>query len=383
MSRVAPLLLLVLGLLLPSVASAIDPVAPAGASAYGTVIVLKDKRAGFFEDVRKVSREVTYVRDGTERPVTPNMALYEGDALRTAAGACVVETPGGWRVEIGERSQVRLERSIIQRLGEVYYQVSGAFSVTVDDVELLVEGTGFKVRRDVPGNGEVLVAEGGVRYRIPNIPGEKVAAGHAMEFTQEAAGALRRVEGGELEALRAWRAERFEPSVSVGLRRNRAMIRVEGGLTFFDGLQSWGRGGVAARVRALGPLWLGGGIGVMGRKAADVPTAPVLLALPIHLGARFVADLPRSFFLSGGLDFTLLVGGRCSDQTTCQRVTGVEPGGRLAAGVGMLLSRRVGLDVEFSGGVARFVLPPTDPSVPPTSVVAPQLHLSVGFFIRL
>jgi hypothetical protein len=381
-TRAVAALGVVLAMMLPAVAQAIDPL-PLGTPVYGTVTVLKDRRAGFFEDVQTISREVTYVRDGVERPLTPEMTLYEGDAIRTAAGTCVVETPAGWRVEIGEASQVRLERSVIQRLGEVFYQVMGSFSVQVGDVELLVEGTGFKVTRDLPGNGELIVVEGGVRYRIPNLPGEKVAAGYAFEFTQEAAGTLRGLDPGELDALRAWRAERFEPGGAVGLRRNRVLIRIEGGLTFFDRLQGWGRGGVQARVRAYGPLWIGGGVGVMARLATELPTVPVLLAIPAHVGARFTADLPRSFFITGGVDFTLLVGGQCSDQLTCSRITVVEPGGRVVAGVGLLLSRRVGLDLEFGGGIARFVLPPVDSSIAPTAIVAPQLHLSLGVFIRL
>lgn len=383
MNRALLLLALVGSLLLPQAAQAIDPLPPAGTPEYGTIVVLKDKRAGFFEDVKKASVEVTFVRDGVERPVTAQMTVYEGDAIRTAQGACVVETPAGWRVEIGERSQVRLERSVIQRLGEVFYQVSGAFSVTVDDVELLVEGTGFKVTRDIPGNGELVVAEGGVRYRIPSVPGERVKAGHAFEFTQTKAGALRTLEGGDLESLRAWRAERFEPTVAIGLRRNRGLIRLGGGLTFFDGLQAWGQAGVTGRARAYGPLWIGGGAGFMLRRAGSVPGSPMLLAIPVHLGARFLADLPRAFFISGGIDFTILVGERCSNTQDCERVTDVEPGGRLAAGIGLLMSQRVGLDLEFSGGVSRFRLPTAAPGGPPTAIVVPQLQLNLGVFVRL
>ncbi len=374
--------LLAILLLAPAPASALDPAPPAGAAPYGTVVVLKDRRAGFFEDVRKVSREVSYVRDGVERPLTPGFALYEGDAIRTADGTAVVETPAGWRVEVGERSQVRLERSVLQRLGEVFYKVSGAFSVKVDDVELLVEGTAFKVTRDLPGNGELLVAEGGVRYRIPAIPGEKVAAGHELSFTQTSPGELRSVTADDLAALAAWRAARFEPGGAVGWRRNRVQLRIGGGLTFFDGLKGWGRGGITARVRAYGPLWVGGGVDLMGRRADEVLGAPVLLGLPAHVGARFVADLPRAFFVSGGIDFTLLVGGRCADQTDCERVTTAEPGGRLTIAGGLRLTPLLALDVEFSGGVARFLLPPVTADEAPVAVVEPQLHLTLGLSFR-
>ena len=140
---------------------------PAG-PVFGQVVVLKDKSAGYFEDVRKVSQQVTWVRGGVEQPLERNTTLRRGDAVRTADGTCVIETPAGWRVEIGERSQVVLEETVLQRLGEVFFLVQGLFSVQVNEVELLVEGTGFKVDANSSGTGTLSVTEGAVRIRAPS-----------------------------------------------------------------------------------------------------------------------------------------------------------------------------------------------------------------------
>lgn len=375
------LLLLVAAIMLPTPAAAIDP-APPTTPVYGTIVVLKDRRAGFCEDVRRVSREVTYVRDGTERAATPGLVLYEGDAIRTAAGSCAVETPEGWRVEIGEASQVRLGKTVLQRLGSVFYKVRGAFTVQVDDVQLLVEGTAFRVDRDLAGTGELLVPEGSVKLSGTETE-ERVAEGHILSFTQAGPDALRSFTGEDLVALEAWRAERFEPSTVAGLRRNRALIRFGGGVAWLDGLNSWGGGFIEGRVRAYGAMWLVGGVGVLARPVDETNAANTALVLPVHVGARFVADLPRSLFIGGGIDFEVLLGSRCEEQTSCVRIFAAEPGALLTASGGLLVSRHFGFDIEFRGGLLRRVLPAPDPSLPPTSVVDPRFDLAVGFFVRL
>ncbi len=374
-------LLFAVALLVPTPAAAIDPV-PSSRPVYGTIVVLKDRRAGFFEDVRKISKEVTWVRDGAERPAVPGLVLHEGDAIRTAAGSCVVETPEGWRIEIGEGSQVRLGKTVLQRLGEVFYKVRGAFTVEVDDVQLLVEGTAFKVDRDLPGNGEVTMTEGNLRLKGGDAE-ERVVAGHALTFSQSGPADLRSLKGEDIAALEAWRAERFEPSVVAGLRRNRVLVRAGGGVAWLDGLNSWGGGFVEGRVRAYGALWLVGGVGVLARPVDESGAANTAVVLPIHVGARLFADLPASLFIGGGIDFELMLGSRCADQLNCGRIFAANPGGVLAATVGMLLSRRVGFDLEFRGGLLRRVLPPVDPSLPATGVVDPRFDLAVGFFVRL
>lgn len=382
MRTIIPLAIAVVVLALAGAAQAIDPVPPA-TPAFGRVEILKDRRAGALEDVRKESSQVSYVRGGSERPMRPGLALHEGDAIRTADGVCVVVSDGGLRVEIGERSQVRLERGVLQRLGEVYYQAPGDLSVRADDVELATAGAGFKLVRDLAGAGQVVVREGEVRVRTPG--GESlVEPGSLGSFDQEAAGEVRVASKLELEAIDAWRAARFRPGPAESpTRRDQALIRLEGGVSWFEDLEGWGRGGLEGHIRLHGPLWMATGAAFAGRRGWELEDSPNVFAVPIHLGLRLTGDLPRSFFISGGADFQLVVMGQCDDQTTCTRRTVAHPGGRLLIGGGLLLSRRFGLDLEFSGGVLRRQIPPVLQGGEATDVVDPQFHLSVGFFLRI
>lgn len=367
------LLVLLAALLLPSLAAA-------QANPYGTIVVLKDRRAGFLEDVRKLSQQVSVVRGGQEEPAGPGMVLYPGDALRTAEGTVVVETPAGHRIEVAERSQVRLQPSILQRLGEVYYAVQGAFRVDVGDVQLLVEGTEFKVANGLNGAGNLAVTEGNVTAVAP-AGREPAAAATTLEFDQKAAAPARAMTPEELAAIAGWRAERFEPNPIAGLRRNRMQIRLEGGLSRADEF-TWGRVGLNARLRTVGPLWVDAGASVLLRDADELLAYDTAIALPVHIGARLIADLPGTAFLGGGADFTMLVGEHCVDAPTCQRELTAEPGVRLSILGGVLLGRHFGADLEFGGGVTRRRFPPITGEGDFVDVPDPQLRFSVGVFVR-
>ncbi len=365
--------LLVLALLLPRPALA-------DAAPYGTIIVLKDRQAGFLEDVRKLSREVSVVRAGAEQPAAPGMVLLPGDAIRTAEGTCVIETPAGFRIEVAERSQLRLQPTILQRLGEVFYAVQGAFEVEVGEVQLLVEGTAFKVANGLDGAGNLAVTEGTVKAAAPGGV-EPAPAPSTLDFTQDAAGQARAMTPEELAAIEAWRAERFETNPIAGLQRNRIQIRIEGGLSRLDEF-SWGRFGLTARVRTIGPLWVDLGGSVALRDADELAAYDTALALPVHLGARLIADLPGAAFLGGGADLTMLVGEHCVDAPNCMREVTAEPGVRLSILGGFLLGRNFGLDVEFGGGVSRRRFPSIDGVADPIESPDPQLRFAVGAFVR-
>jgi hypothetical protein len=368
---------------------------PAEGPVYGSVVVLKDRRAGFLEDVKpgRPSQELSLVRAGGEIPLVAGQTVYEGDAIRSALGTCVVVTPAGWRIEIGERSQVRLEKGVLQRLGEVFYEVRGQFTVRADAVQLLVEGTAFKVSRDIPGNGELAVLDGRVRMDLAGgggsapgatatLPDGATEAGQARPFTQAAAGEARVLSQVELEEIAAWRAEAFLPAVAAGTRRDRVHVRFSGGISRFDDV-GWGRFGLSGRVRLSGPAWLELGADAAVRAVDGVEGVRTAFALPAHLGARFLAELPRSFFISGGGDFTLFLGQRCADASSCRRVFAAQPGGRIALGAGTLIGRRLGLDIEVSGGLLRRTLPPLPGLADELSIPDLQLHLAVGLFGRL
>lgn len=372
----------ILILALAGPAAAIEP-APPSSPLIGELEILKDRRAGTFEDVETQSQQVSYVRDGSERPAMPGMALHEGDAIRTTDGVCLLATSEGTRIQVGERSQVRLERGILQRLGRVHYVVAGTLSVRVGELELSATAADFEVQSSPQGAGRLLVRRGEVQLGTGG-DALAVAAGTMVAFTAEGPAEPEPTIALELTAVEAWRAERFEigppepPS-----QRERARIRLEGGVSWFEELQGWGRGGLEGRVRLGGPVWISTGAAFAGRRAWELEEAENVFAVPIHLGLRLSGDLPSSFFITGGADFQLVVMGRCDDQTTCSRQTVAEPGGRLLIGAGLLLSRRFGLDLEFSGGVLRRQIPPVVEGGEPTDVVDPQFHLGIGFFLRL
>lgn len=367
------LALVAAALLLPGIAAA-------QGTPYGTVVVLKDRRAGFLDDVRSRSQQVVIVRSGQEVPATPDMPVFAGDAVRTAEGTCVVQTPEGHRVEVGERSQVKLGPTILQRLGDVFYQVQGAFRVDVAEVQLLVEGTGFRVTSGIQGGGTLGVVEGTVRAR--GAGDEVAAAPSTLTFTRDAPGPARALTPEEIAAIAAWRAERFvEQPVASGTRRNRLQLRLGGGLGRLDEF-TWGQFGLAARIRLAGPLWVHLGADLLIRTTDELAGFETAFALPVHTGLRILGDLPRGAFLGGGADLELLVGAQCVDAPTCRRETTVEPGvlGSLVGGV--LVGRHVGFDAEFAGGIVRrqFVADGEDGEA--LVVPDPRVQFTLGIFGR-
>ncbi len=359
--------------------------APSGAAAqgnpFGTIAVLKDRQAGSLEDVRRLSREVSVVRAGAEEPAAPGMALYPGDAIRTSEGTCVVGTADGGRIEIGERSQVRLQPTLLQRLGEIHYLPAGALELQVGEAQLSAVGGGFKLTSGLDGSGTLVVVEGSVRVAGPG--GEQVVDAPAVvQLVGGGLGAVGPLPPEEAAAITSWRAERFEPGRVAGLRRDRVHVRLEGGLSRLDEF-SWGRVGLTVRARPVGPLWIDVGASVAVRPTDELIGYETAIALPVHAGARLIADLPGAAFLGGGADFTLLVGDHCVDAPTCRRELTAEPGVRLSLLGGLLIGRRVGVDLEIGGGVVRRRFPSLLPGGEPIAVPDPQVRVAVGVFVRL
>ena len=348
---------------------------------YGQVIVLKDKSAGYYEDVRHKSLQVTLVRGGVESSMATGVTLHRGDTVRTREGTCVIKTPSGWTVEVAERSEVVLEPSLVQRIGEVFFAVQGFFSVRVNEVELLVEGTAFKVDSTADGNGTLLVSEGVVRIRGPSGRNALVSAGEQRGFDPTGPlGSTVLVTAAQRAVLDAWRAERFAHFGIGGTRRDQAHVRLRGGVSFLEG-SSWGRVGLALDFRTAGPVWLGVGASLIGHELAGDEGVDQVVAVPVHAGVRLVFDLPRAFFVGAGAHFDLLFGQRCLDLVDCNRGLTAEPGAALSFAVGHLLSRRFGFDFEVLGGVGRRTLPTLTSD--PEYRFGPRIHISMGLFLRL
>jgi hypothetical protein len=367
-------------LLLADAALAIEPGPPA-TPRVGELELLRDRRAGFFEEVRKSSAEVSWVRDGSERAALPGLALHQGDAIRTADGVCAV-AGDGLRIEVGPRSQLRFDEVVLQRFGDVTYEAVGAVTVDLGAIRLEASAARVAVHRAIAGEGEVVVLSGSARLVGPG-GAVQIEAGGSSTFTQEAIEPPQPLGQAELEALDVERERLFgERESATPARRDRVIVRLEGGVSWFDQLRGWGRGGLELRVRPAGPLWLVLGASATGRGVDETVEAETAWALPTHLGFRLMADLPASFFIAGGADFQLLVATWYAGDAAGSSDVTVQPGGRLAISGGMFLSRHFGFDLEFSGGVLRKVLPAPSATTTATVVVDPQFHLSIGIFAR-
>lgn len=111
--------------------------------------------------------------------------LEYGDVINTDnARVEIIWTEGedAEQIYVWEHAKVTLtgERSVIQEIGELYYQLRDAFSIQYGTVETMVDGTAFKVSG--PNPVEVGVTEGVVRVR----EGEKEQTVKAGQFVSVA-----------------------------------------------------------------------------------------------------------------------------------------------------------------------------------------------------
>jgi hypothetical protein len=370
LTRVFPATLAVL-LAFPASASAED--------AYGTLTLVQEWRAGFLEEVGKASGQVVVERDGETLAAERGMTVHHGDILVTARGSCVVGTAEGWQVTVGENSRVEVRTTWAQRLGTVIYRVRETFAVRVERVEVLVEGTVFRITWDGVA-GEVAVTEGAVRVRGEGDVETVVRAGERAPFTATAPG--------ESETLAAdARSELVDQERLLGTpnggspsRAGRFRIGVGGGVAAAQD-RTWGTARLRARIRLAGPLWTSVSGGLMLR-----PLAPeedrVTLAFPLVYGLRVAADLPGGAVgaLGGSLD--VLLGERCIEPVDCERVVVAEPGGTLDLGVGWHIGRWLAVSVEGRFGASLRHEYGDTFQLEPDRVVSPRLGLAVWLEVR-
>ena len=358
----------------------VDEPAPLGL-AFGTIEVLRDRTGGALTIVRKHAREVEVVRNGTPIPATPGMALQLGDAVRCGTGIAGIVTPDGTRIEIGERSQVRIDAGqLTQRLGDVLVETAGSLAVLVGASRIEIDGGATRVTSSLKLQGLVQTLTGTARV-IEGDAERALSGGQATDVGTDNA-EVRSLSQTEVDALSEPR-ERFElPEAQPLATPDRAHILLAGGISHLD-TSDWGQVDLSARIRLGGPVWLSAGAGLIVRPAEELPGWNTVLALPVRAGVRFVAPLPRSVFLHGGVDFSLLIGERCTSLDGCPRQLSAEPGGLVALGAGVHLHKRLGLQLELGGGLYRRRLPPPGPGL--SEVVFPefQFHGLVGLFVRI
>ncbi len=379
--RAASALLLVA--LLPSPRAQADevpvaaPTAPAEAAPpFGRVEVVRDRRAGLLERVTRVSSQVTIVRAGQELPISPGALLAPGDALRTDLGTVLVERQDDVRLWLGERSQVRLEGDLLFRLGELAWDAAGPLRIVGEGFVVEVSGGRGRLRWYRGQGGEIVIHAGEVTW----VQGDRrvlLGAGNGLSLSSEG-GSVPLVPSPEsataLDAVFAAPPPGGEPVRDPG----RLVLRVGGGIALAAGA-AWMHPAIDLRIRLGGPLWMGGGAGLLVRSVDDVPGAQAAFVLPVQGGVRLHAELPRSIVIRGGVDGMALLGARCIDWNPCARRTAAEPGVRLGLGLGLWMAPRIGLEVDLTFGLHRRTLPPypgtTDPIVEP----APWFSLQVGF----
>ena len=372
MKRVVFLGLVGLLLALPLSAAAGDP--------YGSLTLVQERRAGFLEEVRKARGQVVVER-GDERLVAERgMAIEEGDVLVTERGACVVTTPEGWRVTVGEDSRVEVRSTWTQRLGTAIYRVRSSFGVRVERVEVLVEGTVFRVTWD--GElGEVAVTEGAVRVRGEGDTEAVVRAGERATFTAEAAGGTELLGAADRSALAAQERQLGSPNGGFRSRGKRLRIGLGGGVAAAQE-RTWGSAQLRARVRLAGPLWLGAGGGLLLRRLGPEDER-LTVAIPVVFGLQGVADLPGGAALSVGGSLDLLVGERCSEPIECERVLAAEPGGTVDVGLGVQLGKHLAISAEARLGAGLRHEYGAAFQLSPDAVVAPRLEVAAWLEVLL
>jgi len=372
MMRALPAMLLMVLLAVPAVALGGEP--------YGTLSLVQERRAGFLEEVGGPSAEVALERDGQRIPAERGLEVQEGDVLVTERGSCVVTTPEGWSVTVGEASRLEVQTTWVQRLGTAIYRVQSSFGVRVERVEVLVEGTVFRVTWDGE-TGEVAVTEGVVRVRGAGGIEAVVGAGERTTFTSAAPVGTEPLTSSDRQALAREGRLLGEPNGGFRSRADRLRVGLGGGVVTAQD-RTWGTAQVRARVRFAGPLWATAAGGVTMRPLNPTDRR-LTLAFPLAFGVHGTADLPGGATATLGGSFDLFLGERCIEPVACERVLAAEPGGTVDVGAGLHLGRRLSLAVEgrFGAGLRREYGPVFQPS--PDATTAPRIDLNVWLEVRL
>ena len=358
-----------------------QPVLTAEPGSFGTLELLRDRTGGSLIVVRKQSREVEVVRAGQAMPAVPGMAIQLGDAVRCGTGVAAIATLDGGRVEIGERSQVRIDSGrLTMRLGDVFVETPTSMDVVVGDSSITVEAGAARVTSSLQLEGLVQSVDGAVRV-VSGDAERRLDPGQSTEVNI-GDGAVKTLTADEVAAVVAPREHFVLPEKAPLANPDRVHILFAGGLGLVD-RSEWGQVDLSARVRIGGPVWVAFGAGLTIRPAEELPGYSTVLALPVRLGVRFVAQLPRSAYLHGGADLTVLLGERCTSLDGCPRVFSAEPGGIIALGAGVHIHERLGLQFELGGGLYRRRTPPPAPGLADLVFPEFQLHALVGVFLRI
>ncbi len=295
----------------------------AWAESYATVQSLTEPDARGRWITVEATAAAARIRGGERSPLEVGMALEVGDQIETAQARVKLRLKGREYLTISEGADLTLgERTVIQRLGEVYYQVRDVFRVDYGTVQTAVEGTEFAIDGQ-DGPVRVSVTEGAVRVTSAG-ESVRVRRGQTVTVAQSVAPAapVAMTPAAQRSSLaRAWTLGR--PKLQLGLTAGGGIVGPNAGLEtrgfaavpLMPGIRLVAETGLGGRPGAPGtriPANLGlemsvGGFSVGGSGQAtiedrrlDCGGRRVLLHLGGAAHARFNMPLGRRLFLVGG-----------------------------------------------------------------------------------
>lgn len=253
-------------------------------------------------------------------PLKIGMALNPGDRLVTEQARVTVRFGQSEHLTIAPASDLVLsERSVIQRLGEIYYQVRNAFTVQYGTVQTAVEGTEFVVGGS-PEAVQVSVTEGVVRVENN---GETVRLRRGQSVVAEAnqaPGEPQQMQQATSRMLRTKSWTLGRPRLRVGVLATGGLLNQNGSaavrtfaavrlLPSLNAVVDGEHGGSTTSLRTgagLGLEWALGAFNVGGSATLGLERWQYACGgeyAAIHAGgaahARFSVDLTRRVFLTG------------------------------------------------------------------------------------
>lgn len=277
----------------------------------------------------ETTTRVLVLRGEARLPATRGMVLEEGDRIVTEEARARLTVGEGEEIAVGEQADLEVRaRTALQRLGDVYYSLRGAFVVRYGTVQTTVEGTEFAI----DGDGDsvrITVIEGHVR--VSAAAGE----GRLQRWqTVETSGvAVPESNGGLQPETRPFAA-------AAVVERAFGRPRAEIGIFAATGLD---QGGVAVNLRALGRVRVAGAL----RLAVDTAIGtngpveglrlPQAIGLELGFGPLAVGAQVIGTFELARLD--------CDGTYTALHIGGVG-----SVRYGLPLSRRISAQMLLRGG---------------------------------
>jgi len=244
------------------------------------------------------------VADESRTPLSVGMALEVGDRISTEQARVTIRLADNEHLTVSEGADLTLkERSVIQRLGEVYYQVRGLFRVDYGTVQTAVEGTEFSID-GTEGPVRVAVTDGVVR--VSNA-GESVRVRRGEEVTV----ALSAAPSAPVVMTGAARRSVLSKAWSLGRPRLQVGAMAGGGM-LSQGAAVEGRG--FAAIRLLPGMNLVAETGLGGLGGVEGIRVPASLGMELALGGFSVGGsgqvtLERWRYSCGGRHIAVHLGG--------------------------------------------------------------------------